>query len=139
MTKDEFYKLFKKIQNNEFNINKVIPIVFINDNEIYGDLKMNYDLYINKVNFICFTFSEKLLNKSYSKIKDVIKHELIHYSIMINWKNDTRGVYNILFPHGYYFIRECLKHKVSCLYYILTLGLSQFQFSLLKQIKINFK
>ena len=135
MTMNEFSEIFETILKDEFNI-KLLFCNFVHNDNFYGKLNMTYyNSGIINIHGICFSY--KLLNKPEKFIKNIIRHELIHYTIMKEWENNTKGVYNLLFPHGYYFIKECIKRKVPCLYYILTLGLSQIQWWVLPKLSIK--
>lgn len=137
-TMNEFSEIFETILKDEFNI-KLLFYNFVYNDNFYGKVNMTYNN-SGKIDFDGICFSYKLLNKPEKFIKNVIRHELIHYTIMKKWENNTKGVYNLLFPHGYYFIKECIKRKIPCSYYILTLGLSQIQWWVLPRLSIgNYK
>ncbi len=135
---------FYKIAKDEFNIKNIeCPIEIFKDENVkeYGQTIFNVKLnshkgmtiYTKKIRFNILKFKTK------DEVYNIIRHELCHYVLCNKKKINYRLIYNLLHPHGVFFILLAIKHKVYVTHYIvsniLTLGLADYNFKFAKTIR----
>lgn len=126
MSKSDATILFKKIALEEFGLDidsSSMYIEFIeNKNQVGATTHINFaeeDIVKG------FKFSESILFGSEDLIKNAMKHELVHWEVNHKIEPNLKGLYNMIFPHGYFFIKTAKKRGVEYMSYVKSLGLTQ--------------
>jgi len=122
-SENEFLELFNKISKDEFNYNEDIPILFKDMGTVYGKYSFDLGFNDNGIGYIKsheFNFTTKIINGELSEkqIINIITHELIHWYICSKFKNRFKDYLSLIMPHGLWFIKEAIKHKINYWYFI---------------------
>ena len=142
MTYDDFKKeflfikskFFKEIGDVDFEISDDLGF------SVLGVCLGHYDFNSEKVVNNGLKFSSTLLKTNKYICRAIIKHELIHYEINTEFKNNTKGILNLIFPHGFNFIKKSIRVRnyFDSLICIFCLGLIGVDLKILKHCNISF-
>lgn len=127
-------KFFKEIGDINFEFDDNLGLF------VLGICSGNFDFDSEKIVHNGLKFSPFLLKTNKYFCRAIIKHELIHYEIHTEFKNNTKGVLNIIFPHGISFIKKSIRAKnyIDSLICVLCLGLIGINLKVLRYCNMSF-